>query len=68
MPLYVKNKYKKLHTSLISALAVGVLVLGWFDLRPSFAQSTVNEIEQISISASLFNNENRIITNGTYRP
>ena len=67
MPLYVKNKYKKLHTSLISALAVGVLVLGWFDLRPSFAQSTVNEIEQISISASLFNNENRIITNGTYQ-
>ncbi|MFZ3031621.1 MAG: hypothetical protein WA082_01150, partial [Candidatus Moraniibacteriota bacterium] len=66
MSLYVKNKNKTALYSLISAIAVGTLVLGWFDLRPSFAQSTVNEIEQINLSASLFNNENHIITNGTY--
>lgn len=66
MPLYVKNKNRKTAYSLISALTVGVLVLGWFNLRPSFAQSTVDPIQQISLSASLFNAENRIITNGTY--
>ena len=66
MPLYVKNKNKTAYSSLIAALVIGALVLGWFDLRPSFAQSTVNEIEQISLSASLFGKDNRIIKNGTY--
>ncbi len=68
MPLYVKNKNRKTaYISLISALAVGVLFLGWFDLRPSFAQSTTDQIQQISLSASLFDNENHLVTNGTYQ-
>jgi hypothetical protein len=67
MPLYVKNKKRKTaYSSLVTALVVGALVLGWLDLRPSFAQSTVNQIEQISLSASLFGKDNRIIKNGTY--
>ena len=68
MPLYVKNKKRKTaYSSLATALVVGALVLGWLDLRPSFAQSTVNQIEQISLSASLFGKDNRIIKNGTYQ-
>lgn len=68
MLLYVKNKNRKsVITSLIFALAIGMLVSGRFDLRPVFAQSANdNSIQQISLSASLFNNENHVISNGEY--
>src|SRR3990167_5644328 len=67
MPLYVKNKNRKTaYTSLIFALAIGMNILGWFDLRPVFGQAITPSIKQISLSASLFNAENRIIPNGTY--
>ncbi|MEK9151195.1 MAG: hypothetical protein AAB547_01020, partial [Patescibacteria group bacterium] len=67
MPLYVRNKNRKtVFTSLITALAVGMLISGWFSIRPVFAQSTDTSINQISLSASLFGSDNRIIPNGTY--
>ena len=68
MLLYVKNKNRKTaYPSLIIALAVGMSVWWWSAQQPVFAQSTGNSIKQISLSASLFNNESRIITNGTYQ-
>jgi len=51
---------------LATALAVGVFTFGWFDLRSVFAQTVNTSVEQISLSASLFGSDNRIISNGTY--
>ena len=68
MLLYVKNKNRKTaYSSLIIALAIGMSVWWWSAQQPVFAQSTGSSIKQISLSASLFNSESRIITNGTYQ-
>ncbi|MBI2439304.1 MAG: hypothetical protein HYV45_01730, partial [Candidatus Moranbacteria bacterium] len=63
---YVKNKQRKTTKLLFSAIAVGVLILGWYNIRPVFSQVKTSSIDQIGLSASLFNSENKIITNGTY--
>ncbi|MEK9151570.1 MAG: hypothetical protein AAB547_02975, partial [Patescibacteria group bacterium] len=39
---------------------------GWIDPRPVLAQSADTSINQISLSASLFGSDNRLIPNGTY--
>ncbi|PJA85195.1 MAG: hypothetical protein CO143_02430, partial [Candidatus Moranbacteria bacterium CG_4_9_14_3_um_filter_45_14] len=67
MSFYVKNKNRKTaHTSLIFAFAIGMIISGWFHLRPVFAQTINASINRISLSASLFGSDNRIVTNGTY--
>ncbi|MDD2767059.1 MAG: hypothetical protein PHH40_04890, partial [Candidatus Moranbacteria bacterium] len=67
MPFFIKNKQRKtVLTSLIFALAMGMIVAGWSHVQPVFAVSTTSPISQIGLSASLFNNENRVINNGTY--
>ncbi|MEK7549521.1 MAG: hypothetical protein AAB519_00840, partial [Patescibacteria group bacterium] len=68
MPLYVKNKNRKTaYNSLIFALAIG-MVIGWWQVpRSSFAQSETDSIRQIPLSASLFDSESKIITNGEYQ-
>ncbi len=65
---YVRNKNRKSFAKLLfSAIAVGVICLGWYNIRPVFAQFVdAQSIQRIGLSASLFNSENRIITNGTY--
>src|SRR3989344_1061064 len=67
MSLYVKNKNRKTaYPSLVIVLMIGMLIGWWSTLRPVFGQSETDSIRKISLSASLFNNENRIVTNGTY--
>ena len=63
MSLYVKNKNRKtVYFILMIALAGGML-MGWLsDSRPVFAQS----IKQIPLTASLFDADNKVITNGSY--
>ena len=70
MLFYVKNKNRKTaYTSLFIALSL-VVIIGWgFNQKSAFAQSNQsnsNSIRLISISASLFNSDNQIVTNGTY--
>ena len=67
MLFYVKNKNRKTaYTSLFIAFGL-VVILGWGSYqKPTFAQSSPNSIRLISISASLFNSDNQIVTNGTY--
>jgi hypothetical protein len=68
MPFYVKNKNRKTaYTSLFIALSL-VVIIGWgFQKKSAFAQSNTDSIRLISISASLFNSENKVVTNGTYQ-
>ena len=67
MPFYVKNKNRKTaYTSLLLALSIVTIITGWSFGRSVFAQSSGDSIRQISISASLFNSENKVVTNGTY--
>ena len=68
MLFYVKNKNRKTvyTTSLLLAFAT-VMAIGWgFQKELAFAQSNTNSIRLISISASLFNSENKVVTNGKY--
>ncbi|PIW94251.1 MAG: hypothetical protein COZ86_02080, partial [Candidatus Moranbacteria bacterium CG_4_8_14_3_um_filter_41_13] len=67
MSFFRKNKQRKtVHTSLIFTLVIGMAIVVWSGLQTVFAVSTTNSIEQIGISASLFNNENKVINNGSY--
>ncbi|MFZ2299837.1 MAG: hypothetical protein WAW00_01730, partial [Candidatus Moraniibacteriota bacterium] len=62
------NKYNpQLRHRIFAATIAGALsVFVWFGVQPVFSQSTENSINQISLSASLFGSDNRIIPNGTY--
>ncbi|MFZ2187182.1 MAG: hypothetical protein WAV46_00940, partial [Candidatus Moraniibacteriota bacterium] len=65
----VGNKNRKtVFTSFLFAFAmgIGVAISGWFQLHPVFAQSVNTAVNQISLSASLFGSDNRIVANGTY--
>ena len=67
MLFYVKNKNRKTaYTSLFIALSL-VVIIGWASYqKPAFAQSSVDSVRYIPLSASLFDNKNRIISRGTH--
>jgi len=68
MPFYVKNKNRKTaYTSLLLSLGIVMIIIGWSNGRPTFAQSNTDSIRQIPISASLFDNQNRIISRGAHQ-
>jgi hypothetical protein len=63
MSFYVKNKNRKIvYFILMIAMAGGMLMGWWNSSRPVFAQS----IRQIPLTISLFDADNKIITNGSY--
>ena len=63
MSLYVKNKNRKIAYFILMIALAGGMLMGWLsDSRPVFAQS----IKQIPLTASLFDADNKVITNGSY--
>src|SRR3990167_9758110 len=62
--MFIRNSQPRL--ILTATLAVVLTMSLWYGLRPVFAQTVNTSVEQISLSASLFGSDNRIISNGTY--